>query len=122
MALPTASSACSPRQRRTFTGRTLTPSRRRPSWYSSWRPSASTPRTPGLSSDAATSRHVVRLLNGYLTYFGLPEAATAHLEADRAALGLDRDQYILHLLFHRALDVRAKGPGFDAPEKEKKGR
>jgi hypothetical protein len=65
---------------------------------------------------------VVRLLNGYLTYFGLPEAATAHLEADRAALGLDRDQYILHLLFHRALDVRAKGPGFDAPEKEKKGR
>jgi hypothetical protein len=65
---------------------------------------------------------VIRLLHGYLTDFGLPYAATALLDADRRALGLDRDQYAAHLLFHRSLEVREKGPGFDAPEKERKGR
>ncbi len=65
---------------------------------------------------------VVRLLHGYMTYFGLPEAATAQLEADREALGMDRGQYVVHLLYHRSLDVRAQGPGFDAPGKERKGR
>ena len=65
---------------------------------------------------------VVRLLHGYMTYFGLPYAATAQLEADREALGMDRGEYMVHLLYHRNLDVRAKGPGFDAPEKERKGR
>jgi len=65
---------------------------------------------------------VVRLLHGYMTYFGLPDAATSQLEADREALGMDRDQYVVHLLYHRSLDVRAKGPGFDSPGKERKGR
>lgn len=65
---------------------------------------------------------VIRLLHGYLTDFGLPYAATAQLDADRDALGLDRDQYVAHLLFERSLTVREKGAGFDAPEKERKGR
>ena len=65
---------------------------------------------------------VVRVLHGYLTYFGLPYAASAQLEADRKALGLDMDHYVTHLLYQRSFDVREKGPGFDAPEKEKKGR
>jgi hypothetical protein len=44
------------------------------------------------------------------------------LEADRAALRMDRDTYALHLYFQRALELRQKGPGFDGPGKGKKGR
>lgn len=65
---------------------------------------------------------VVRLLHGYLTDFGLPPAATHQLDADREALGMDRMGYLVHLLYQRGLDVREKGPGFDAPAKERKGR
>ncbi len=63
---------------------------------------------------------VIRLLHGYLTDFGLPHAATAELDADREALGMDRDQYAAHLLFHRSLEVRTQGPGFDAPGRDRK--
>jgi hypothetical protein len=65
---------------------------------------------------------VVRLLHGYLTDFGLPTAATHQLDADREALGMDRLGYLVHLLYQRGLEVREKGPGFDAPKKERKGR
>lgn len=65
---------------------------------------------------------VVRLLHGYLTDFGLPPAATHQLDADREALRMDRLGYLVHLLYQRGLEVREKGPGFDAPEKERKGR
>jgi len=72
--------------------------------------------------DEATARgsdltaHVLRHLDGVRTWFGLPAAATALLEADREALKMGRYEYLLHLLFQRALDVREKGPGFDAPD------
>ena len=59
--------------------------------------------------------HVVRHLDGLRTWFGLPQAATAMLEADREALGLDRYEYLLHLLFQRSLQLLEKGPGFDTP-------
>lgn len=59
--------------------------------------------------------HVVRWLDGMRTWFGLPAAATALLDADRQALGMERYEYLLHLLFQRSLDLREKGPGFDAP-------
>ncbi len=65
---------------------------------------------------------VVRLLHGYLTYFGLPQAATAQLEVDREALGMDKGEYVVHLLYQRSIDVREKGPGFDAPTRGRKGR
>jgi hypothetical protein len=66
---------------------------------------------------------VIRLLHGYLTDFGLPPAATHQLDADREGLGMDRLDYLVHLLYQRGLDVREKGPGFDAPaKKERKGR
>lgn len=65
---------------------------------------------------------VLKLTHGYLTDFGLPEAATALLDEDRAGLGMDRDAYLLHLLFQRSLAVREQGPGFDAPGKGRKGR
>jgi len=58
---------------------------------------------------------VVRHLDGLRTWFGLPAAATALLEADRKALGLERYEYVLHLLFQRSLELREKGPAFDAP-------
>jgi hypothetical protein len=73
-----------------------------------------------LKSEAAQrgldlTAYVVRHLDGLRTWFGLPAAATALLEADREALGLGRYEYLLHLLFQRSLELREKGPGFDAP-------
>ena len=66
--------------------------------------------------------YVVRHLDGLRTWFGLPAAASALLEADRKALGLGRYEYLLHLLFQRALKVREDGPGFDAPAAPKDRR
>jgi hypothetical protein len=58
---------------------------------------------------------VLRILHGFLTYFSLPEAAIAQLEADREAMKMDRHQYLSHLLYHRCLALRELGPGFDDP-------
>jgi len=66
--------------------------------------------------------HVNRMLEGIRTWFGLPHAATALLEADRDALGLDRYDYLLHVLFQRSLELREKGAGFDAPTPATKKR
>ncbi len=59
--------------------------------------------------------HVVRLLDGVRTWFGLPAAAGALLEADREALGMEQYEYLLHVLFQRSLVLREREPGFDAP-------
>ncbi len=59
--------------------------------------------------------HVVRWLEGMKTYFSLPEVARALLERDRAALGMDRFEYLLHIVYQRSLELRQRGPGFDAP-------
>jgi len=66
--------------------------------------------------------HVVRYLEALRTWFGLPRAATALLEADREALGLGRYEYLLHLLYQRSMDLRDKRPGFDGAEEGKKRR
>lgn len=80
-----------------------------------------------LKSEAARNgldltAHVTRILEGVRTWFGLPAAATMLLEADRETLGLQRHEYLLHLLYQRTLELREKGPGFDAPSagKERK--
>jgi hypothetical protein len=64
------------------------------------------------------------MLDGVRTWFGLPVAASHLLEADREALKMGRYEYILHVLFQRSLELREKGPGFDAPgsEPERKKR
>jgi hypothetical protein len=66
--------------------------------------------------------HVVRHLDGLRTWFGLPAAASALLEADRQALGMGRYEYLLHLLFQRALALREQPPGFDGPNATTQGR
>jgi hypothetical protein len=63
---------------------------------------------------------VNRHMDGLRTWFGLPEAASAQLEADRKTLEMERYEYLLHLLFQRSLELREKGPGFDAPGAERK--
>jgi hypothetical protein len=63
---------------------------------------------------------VNRHLDGLRTWFGLPEAASTLLEADRQALRMERYEYLLHLLFQRSLELREQGPGFDAPGERKK--
>ena len=59
--------------------------------------------------------HVIRHLDGLRTWFGLPASAVALLDADRGALGMGRYEYLLHLLFQRALVLREQKPGFDGP-------
>lgn len=66
--------------------------------------------------------HVIRSLDGLRTYFGLPEAASALLEADRMHLGMERYEYLLHLLYQRSLELREKGTGFDAPKSVASGQ
>jgi len=66
--------------------------------------------------------YVIRILDNLRTWFGLPAAATTLLEADREALEMRRDEYLLHLLFQRSLELREKGPGFDAPGAGEKKR
>jgi hypothetical protein len=58
---------------------------------------------------------VVRWLDGLRTYFGLPEAARALLEADRKLVGMERYEYLLHVLYARSLLLRERGAGCDAP-------
>ena len=72
-----------------------------------------------LKQDAArTGRdltaYVNRMLDGLRTYFGLPLAATQLLEADREALKMQLYEYLQHLVYQRTLELREKGPGFDA--------
>lgn len=62
--------------------------------------------------------HVVRCLEGIRTYCGLPEAATVLLEADRKRLGMGRYEYLLHALYARSMEIREKGPGYDAPRSD----
>lgn len=62
-----------------------------------------------------TTAFVTRVLDGYRTDYGLPSAGRAVLDEDRYALALERDQYLLHALYQRQLEVRDKGPGFDSP-------
>jgi hypothetical protein len=63
---------------------------------------------------------VNRHLDGLRTWFGLPQAASTLLEADREALKMQRYEYLLHLVYQRSLELREKGPGFDAPGAERK--
>ncbi len=63
---------------------------------------------------------VNRHLDGLRTWFGLPEAASTLLEADREALKMGRYEYLLHVMYQRSLELREKGAGFDAPSAERK--
>ena len=60
---------------------------------------------------------VLRILHGFMSYFSLPDAAIAQLEADREALHMDRQQYLAHVLYHRCMAIREEGPGFDDPRR-----
>jgi len=57
--------------------------------------------------------YVTKVLEGLRTFYGLPGPAVRFLDEDREALGLDRADYVLHLLYERSIAVREKGPGFD---------
>lgn len=79
-------------------------------------------KTEAARRDMDLTAYVSRHLEGLRTWFGLPGAATAILEEDRMALRMERYEYILHLLFQRTLELREKGPGFDAPGGGKRKR
>jgi hypothetical protein len=58
--------------------------------------------------------YVTRVLDGLRSHYGLPAPAARMLDEDREALGVDRVDYLLHLLYERSIAIREKGPGFDA--------
>jgi hypothetical protein len=58
--------------------------------------------------------YVTKILDGLRTYYGLPNPAVKALDEDREALGMDRAEYLLNILYERSILVRDKGPGFDA--------
>lgn len=58
--------------------------------------------------------YVTKILDGLRTYYGLPGPAVKVLDEDREALGMDRAEYLLNILYERSILVREKGPGFDA--------
>ena len=63
--------------------------------------------------------YVTRVLEGLRNFYGLPLPAAQILEEDRKALGVDRADYLHHLLYERSIAVREKGPGFDSPRKRR---
>jgi hypothetical protein len=60
--------------------------------------------------------HVIRWLEGFRNYFGLPGVAIALLEADREHLDIERFEYLLHVLYARSLTLRERGIGFDGAD------
>jgi hypothetical protein len=63
--------------------------------------------------------YVTKVLDGLRSHYGLPGPAGRLLDEDREALGLDRVDYLLHLLYERSVAVREKGPAFDAKRQKK---
>jgi hypothetical protein len=63
--------------------------------------------------------HVVRALDGYHRYYGLPRAVAERLEEDRRELGMDRYEYFQHVLYRRSEAVQEKGVAFDQPGNRK---
>ena len=63
--------------------------------------------------------HVVRALDGYHRYYGLPRAVSERLEEDRRELGMDRYEYFQHVLYRRSEAVQEKGVAFDQPGNRK---
>lgn len=56
---------------------------------------------------------MVTLAQDVFTWYAQPRWVVQALEADRAALELDRREYVTLLLMRRYDEVRGKGPGFD---------
>ena len=57
--------------------------------------------------------HVIRMIEGYQRYYGLPRVVVEKLEEDRREMGMEKPEYFQHVLYRRAEEVQVKGPGFD---------
>ena len=55
----------------------------------------------------------VGVLTDLYEWYGLPDPMVEKLEADCAALGLGRREYLMRLLTFRYDQVKERGPGFD---------
>ncbi len=80
-----------------------------------------------LKADAAArgsdmTAHVIRVVDGFQRYHGLPRAVVERLEEDRRQLDMDRFEYFQHVLYRRSEAVQAQGAGFDRPNSGKRKR
>jgi hypothetical protein len=64
--------------------------------------------------------HVIRVMEGFHRYYGLPRAIVEKLEQDRRQMDMDKFEYFQHVLFRRSEAVQAQGAGFDRPASGKR--
>jgi hypothetical protein len=77
------------------------------------RPLVATLKAEAVRRKRDLTAQVLVILEGVLSYFGLPRAAVALLEADREALGMERDEYLLHVLYERSAQLRDRARSGD---------
>lgn len=56
---------------------------------------------------------LVTLTHDLYAWYAMPDMVAHELEQDRAALGLDRRKYVMHVLMRRYHEVLENGPAFD---------
>ena len=66
----------------------------------------------------STTTFVRQLLDDYRTMYGLPDVLAEQLDAEAAALGKARREYIIHLLSQHAAELLKRAP----PAKRSGGR
>jgi hypothetical protein len=62
-----------------------------------------------------TTAHIIRIVEGYQRYYGLPRVLIEKLEEDRRQMGMDKFEYLQHVLYRRSEAVQTQGVGFDRP-------
>src|SRR5258707_7146964 len=63
-----------------------------------------------------------RIVDDFRTLFGLPRSMVESLEADAAAMKMDRREYLMHLITLRYQQILAHGPGFEKHGGGKSGK
>ncbi len=58
----------------------------------------------------STTTFIRQLLDDYRTLYGLPDVLAEPLDAEAAALGKPRREYIIHLLSQHAAELLKRGP------------
>jgi hypothetical protein len=74
-------------------------------------PEKAPPELPARSGTNTTEKVVVTFR--FPRWFALPDTVVEQLEADCAAMGMDRRKYVTRVLMRRYDELLEKGPGFE---------
>jgi hypothetical protein len=92
---------------KTFSSETISLSVRFPTKLMAWAKAGAE------KNGESINEFVRRGLDDMRCLFGLPQVMVDAMDADAKALGLDRREYLMHLVAVRYQEVLAKGPGFE---------